>query len=354
MLAFMLMIAAVVPAFGQAAGDLMGTQWQLMSIAGDPLPDDITISLEFSEENRAGGTGGCNNYGASYAVDGESLSFSGAISTMMACAEGIMAQEAAYFAALETAVSYTLNGDELTITTADGEQLVFNRAITLDGSAWQLASLGGETAVGELTLNFGDDNRIAGSGGCNRFNSVYTVMGETISISEILSTRRACLDEASSAQEQAYFAALQAAASYTLSGDQLTIRYGDNQEMVFSRVMTLANTAWELVSYGGMDVAEGNLVTLEFGEDGRAVGSGGCNQYGGGYTSSGGSISFTQTVTTERACLDANLMEQEQAYYAALASATGYALTADTLTITYGDGEQLVFRPAATMSSSAG
>jgi heat shock protein HslJ len=104
----------------------------------------------------------------------------------------------------------------------------------------------------------------------------------------------------------------------------------------------LANTEWRLASFGGAGaespVIEGTTVTLKFGADGRAGGSGGCNSYGGAYRERGDNLSFGQIISTKRACLEQGANEQEQRYFAALGSAGKFKLTDGRLTIFRGDG----------------
>jgi heat shock protein HslJ len=104
----------------------------------------------------------------------------------------------------------------------------------------------------------------------------------------------------------------------------------------------LANTQWRLKSFGptGAEspVIEGTTITLKFGADGRAGGSGGCNSYGGEYLERGDNLSFSRIISTKRACLDESANEQEQRYFAALGSASKFKLSHNRLTIFCGDG----------------
>ncbi len=104
----------------------------------------------------------------------------------------------------------------------------------------------------------------------------------------------------------------------------------------------LANTQWQLTSFGATGaeslVIEGTTITLKFGADGRAGGSGGCNSYGGEYRERGDNLSFSQIISTKRACLEESANQQEQRYFAALESASKLKLTDNRLTIFYGDG----------------
>lgn len=58
-------------------------------------------------------------------------------------------------------------------------------------------------------------------------------------------------------------------------------------------------------------------LSVSFGEDGRAFGSGGCNHWFAGYTLEGGKLQFSQPGSTRKACSPA-LMEQEQRFFDAL------------------------------------
>ena len=74
------------------------------------------------EEQRFGGSGGCNALLGGYRLDGERLEFSQAASTMMACPEG-MQTEAAFAAALTQVRSWRVIGEHLELLDADGVPL---------------------------------------------------------------------------------------------------------------------------------------------------------------------------------------------------------------------------------------
>jgi hypothetical protein len=86
---------------------------------------DTTITIEFGE-NEVSGTGGCNHYGGSYQVSGNSLTIGDVFATEMACPEppGVLEQEGDYLAALNLADSYQLTGDQLEILDEGGGQLL--------------------------------------------------------------------------------------------------------------------------------------------------------------------------------------------------------------------------------------
>jgi heat shock protein HslJ len=94
------------------------------------------------------------------------------------------------------------------------------------GSQWRLTQLNGQVplATGEpISLGFQSEQQLGGNGGCNSYGGSYRIAGSDISIRELVSTERACLDPALNAQEVAYYQALQAVASYELVGDELRL-----------------------------------------------------------------------------------------------------------------------------------
>ncbi len=106
----------------------------------------------------------------------------------------------------------------------------------------------------------------------------------------------------------------------------------------------LANTQWRLVSFGTagreLPVIKGSPITIKFGADGRVGGSGGCNSYGGEYREQGDNLSFSQIISTKRACVEQSANQQEFQYFAALESANKFNLSDNRLTIFYGDEQR--------------
>lgn len=224
------------------AAPLEGTLWQLIALANAqgqlvmPVPE-TKVTITFAD-GKISGNGGCNNYFGSYTVDGNALSVQLGGSTMMACSEPIMAQEAAYFAALGTASTYLIAGNQLQIADANGQTvLAFTPLVPtpLTGTTWQALSYNnGKQAVvsvlggTEITAVFGDDGNLSGSAGCNRYTAGYTVDGDSIAIGPAASTRMFCGEpEGVMEQETAYLMALSMAEVYAIQGDKLELRTAD-------------------------------------------------------------------------------------------------------------------------------
>ena len=94
---------------------LTGSRWLLEDLAGKGVVDGVQSTLEFGENNRLGGKGGCNVYFTSYELDGSNLKVGMIGSTQMMCPPAIMDQEQKFLQALEKAYNLRLEGPYLFI-----------------------------------------------------------------------------------------------------------------------------------------------------------------------------------------------------------------------------------------------
>ncbi|RYY81872.1 MAG: META domain-containing protein [Comamonadaceae bacterium] len=87
---------------------------------------------------------------------------------------------------------------------------------------------------------------------------------------------------------------------------------------------------WRLVQLGGQPVEPGPEAArdphVQFDPQGRAVGSGGCNRFSGGYTRSGAELRLSQLGATRMACADAARNSNETAFFQALQTTASYRL----------------------------
>ena len=104
---------------------LEGTSWDVINynngreaVVGVLEGTEITLNFDETDLN---GNAGCNNYFAGYAVKGKHIIVDPPGATMMFCEapEGVMGQEAAYLAALESAATLRIEGDQLWLRTAE-------------------------------------------------------------------------------------------------------------------------------------------------------------------------------------------------------------------------------------------
>jgi heat shock protein HslJ len=110
---------------GKAPQSLEGTTWELVTMDEQFPLTGSSITLSF-EDGQMGGSAGCNSYGGSYEVDGDSIKPGELMSTMMYCqAEGVMDQETAYLNFLSKVRSYAIIDGTLYLSQPDGRQLAF-------------------------------------------------------------------------------------------------------------------------------------------------------------------------------------------------------------------------------------
>jgi len=114
---------------------LDGSSWTLSSYQDSTgeiinvLPRSTTTAL--FQANQVTGIAGCNNYSASYQATRNKLSFGPVATTRKVCSTplGIMRQENAFLAAMDSTASYKLNRNSLELLDGRGNTLLtFRRA----------------------------------------------------------------------------------------------------------------------------------------------------------------------------------------------------------------------------------
>jgi putative lipoprotein len=96
--------------------DVSWTAEEIDGVSATPKITTLTIARDF----RAGGRGGCNSYFSQAKLVGDTLSFSAAAATRMACGDLEMAQEAIFFEALASTRFWRLDGDRLLLLDTEG------------------------------------------------------------------------------------------------------------------------------------------------------------------------------------------------------------------------------------------
>lgn len=123
--------SAPVAPVGSSSAGLEGTAWKLVEYGPADAPIAVLanpqVTATFEAGGRLGGSGGCNSYGGTWTLDGQTLTLGEVASTLMACADNVaMQQETAYFTALRSVSTIQLAGDELTLD-YDGGRMRFTR-----------------------------------------------------------------------------------------------------------------------------------------------------------------------------------------------------------------------------------
>ena len=216
---------------------LAETSWIMSSLNGElPLPD-TTVTLQLGADGSASGSDGCNRYWTTFEQDGQNLTFNQPMAgTMMACEKEVMAQASEYQETLATVTGFLRSARQLVLFAGDDIVLTYVAEIQgLEGTSWDVVNYnnGREAVVGvlegtEITLNF-DETDLYGNAGCNNYFAGYAVKGKHILIDPPGATMMFCeAPEGAMAQEAAYLAALESAATFRIEGDQLWLRTAED------------------------------------------------------------------------------------------------------------------------------
>jgi heat shock protein HslJ len=356
------------PVVASEMGSLENRSWALESYLN--LEGVLTERLENSEitadfqDGQLIGNAGCNNYFASYQVDGSNLTIGSLASTEMYCMDppALMDQEITYLAVLESAMSYQLVEDRLIILDAEGQIiLTFNPAEnkSLTGTLRKVLMYnnGKEAVVSvilgtEITAFFYEDGKVRGTAGCNNYSTSYELNGEKITIGSARITRMVCAEpEGIMEQEMQYLAALEMASSYQFEGDNLILMDSDGRRVVdyqTARSFALSETVWHLQAYinGAEAIAStlnGTDLTVIFNPDGSIDGFAGCNNFLGTYVAEGEKMSIELGSQTLKLCEEPEgVMDQETAYLVTLQSATNYQILGDVLIVINDAGQEVL------------
>ena len=114
-------------------GTLTGTAWTLMGIAypdgGQAAAEPGRYTIAFDESGQAWLRLDCNSGFAGWSVSGDSLTITGAGSTLMLCPNADPL-EPEFGRLISEAAWWSLDGGTLTITTAGGATMTFQRTAT--------------------------------------------------------------------------------------------------------------------------------------------------------------------------------------------------------------------------------
>jgi heat shock protein HslJ len=97
---------------------------------------------------------------------------------------------------------------------------------SLIGPTWRLTKLGGQPVIDgtTVTAEFSDEARVAGKASCNQyFGSARAEEGGRLAVGPLASTMMACSPQGVMDQETRYLAALEAASTFVMSGEELRL-----------------------------------------------------------------------------------------------------------------------------------
>jgi heat shock protein HslJ len=344
------------PALAQSPSPVpvLDVEWTLTQLDGASVPADPAITATFASGGTLYGTGGCNDYSATWTSDGVALTVTDLLATFASCGEDVDARESSYFALIQDAASWTLEGSVITVTTTSGSALVFGGdAATPDALAlvgdWTLATVDGDAPPSDMqvTLAIAADGTLTGVA-CNQYNAGYTATESgDLTVDPIIATRMSCGD-AQDAFEATYLDGLQGADGWGTQGGQLTL-FG-TAELVFGdgsvSDATLTGQEWLLTAIDGTAVDAASGMSASFADDGTISGSGGCNRFMGPYSVDGENLSIGPLAATRMACGD-EVGDLESRYLGALEAAFGFVISGQDMVISTAADGTLEFSTSA-------
>lgn len=237
-LAALLAGCSLLPGAQQAA--LTG-EWRLQAGThqGAPLPLVAAnpITLKF-DGTKVGGHAACNIYGGTLEVSGTTIKISALSMTEMACAEPVMASEAAYLAALPLVTGAARDGASLVLS---GPQVELRFALVvpvadadLVGPAWALESLITGQVVSSVvadkpaSLQLKANGKLTASTGCRDVTGTYAISSGTVTVTLDPYDLIGCPDPVGS-QDAHVLAVIGAADGFTfaIDGNSLTVMAGE-------------------------------------------------------------------------------------------------------------------------------
>ena len=113
------------------------------------------------------------------------------------------------------------------------EQPPFDELNELTAHEWVLEDINNQGIIdnSRVTLNFGDEGRVAGRASCNRYFAVYSVDGDTLNIQQAATTMMAC-PEALMNQERRFLDALQGVHSFEIDATGALVLTGENSRIL--------------------------------------------------------------------------------------------------------------------------
>lgn len=212
---------------------------------------------------------------------------------------------------------------------------------TIKGVTWILNAASvplvgpGDPGGARATILF-DDDGAGGTSFCNHYGGTYTLGDDgSLTIEPGFMTEMAC-EEPLMSLENAFIQALSEVASYRFDGDSLVLVGDVDLTFDAEQPTDLIGTKWLIDGLVDGDVASsliaGTDAYLMLDQDGMN-GNAGCNTFIAMYTLESGSLSFGPIETTEMACKEPGVMDQEAAILRALASTAGYQIQGASLTL---------------------
>jgi heat shock protein HslJ len=198
-------------------------------------------------------------------------------------------------------------------------------SVTVDGTTHQSPQSPSDAHV-EIA-----DGKAAGNYGCNHFSAKATVEGDSIELSDAMTTDMACEDKPMDFERTLARTLADGTLKTEVKDDRLTLttEAGDRVHLTKAADASLYGTKWQVTSPASRSKAH---LTFDK-KTGKVSGSLGCNKVNAKATVSDGHITLGAPSTTRMMC-DASLMNVEKDLLRLFNSTVSYELDHRTLSLT--------------------
>jgi heat shock protein HslJ len=223
---------------GNRRNDLSDKRWELTEINGSRVYSS-RAHLEIADsDTRFSGNAGCNRMFGTVSITGRNITFGNVGLTRMFCGErGVMKLETDFTRALERVTRFERTGNNLSLYARNRLVLKFkgaaksndedNSTARLENRKWVLETIKNRRLPKvevQPFISFDKSKMSAGGNtGCNVFGGKYSVTRETIAITDLISTMRACIENEGMNVEREFTGALRDANRFEISGSRLNL-----------------------------------------------------------------------------------------------------------------------------------
>ncbi|MQA62226.1 MAG: META domain-containing protein [Actinophytocola sp.] len=195
-----------------------------------------------------------------------------------------------------------------------------------------------------------DNERLSVDAGCNSLSGNARLDGDRLVVDNMGGTEMGCEPELAD-QDSWLSGFLTGGPSWRLEGDTLRLTMGGTTIELLDRPVAdpdrpLRETNWQLDTLVDGETASSlpgeAKAHITFGENGRATGNAGCNDFSAQFEEAGEEITFSAVTTTRKSC-GGTRDEVEQAVLAVLEASPTYEIVAGRLRLAAPSGNELGF-----------
>jgi len=224
---------------------LTETQWQLNTMNGETISEDLAVTLTLSpgenlREGNVFGSTGCNRFSGTYTMDGDQLNINVLVVTVIMCDIG-METETAFLEALRDPLTYKIEFNRLILVSEKNALVFLGEKPSIDGD-WKVSILGDpqnpvemtfdQTILAEFNLEEGaNTGSLSGATPCQDYDARFFVDRNFIRIN-MAEVKDLDQCQNGSALDSQYFNALGNAVTYEFSRGNVLLRDKDGKQVL--------------------------------------------------------------------------------------------------------------------------